>query len=80
MGISKTMAADIQGDITLVTIRVLSDFSDEPGYHPVEPGTNVQAYLPKPDEVTHIEGEAWYIHPTSGADWLSLPGDFEVIE
>lgn len=79
MAISDTMVADIQGDIILVNIRILFDWTDEPGTLAVPEGTIVQAYLPLVDEYIESPGEAWYVHPISGADWLSLPGDYEIV-
>ena len=57
----------------MTTIRVLDD-SDAPTSTRVFPGTVVtDAYVTE-------AGDAWYLNPRTGDDWLSLDGDFEVVE
>lgn len=79
MAISKDMEAGIHGVILLTKIRILRDYSEVEGDTPVAPGTVVEAYLPLTDEYIYTEGEAWYIHPDNGEDWMTFPGDYEVV-
>lgn len=57
----------------MTKIRVLDD-SDAPTTTRVLPGTVVL------DAVVTEAGDAWYLNPRTGEDWLSLDGDFEVMD
>lgn len=79
MAISKHMEQDIHGVINLTKIRILHDYSEYPGDATVPAGTVVDAYITLTDESIYKPGEAWYVNPLNGEDWVSFPGDFEVV-
>ena len=56
-----------------VLIKVLNDWSNEPGIRAVERDTYVLAVL-------DASGNAIYYHPRAGVEWFSAPEDFEVAQ
>lgn len=57
----------------VVLVRILKDFGDEltPA---VDADTQVVAWI------NPVDKSAWYNHPLTDEEWLSLEGDYEVIE
>ena len=76
--------ADREGFIPmsrLISVRVLWDAVEDDDPTPaVEPGTVIEhAYIPSDDEYNAEPGEVWYQHPVSGEPWITLAGDYEVL-
>lgn len=79
VAISKHMEADIHGIISLTRIKILHDYAEYDGDETMPVGTEVEAYITLPDESIYEPGEAWYINPFTNEDWISFPGDYEVV-
>jgi flagellar biosynthesis protein FliP len=83
MAISATQKANVLSDLKLTDIQILSDYVDEydeaAGVQPVPTGTLVPAYITSELDYIIEPGEAWYVRPDTGDDWLSLPGDYQVV-
>lgn len=55
-------------------VRILEDYVAEDDESPaIEPGTIVDA------TVDPENGDAWYIHPTTGEEWFSFSEDWEAV-
>lgn len=79
MGISTRMEARIKEQpITLTRIRVNRDV-DPDIWGLLEQGLEVDAYITQEDEFFIDPGEAWFVRPDTGEEWIALSGDYEVV-
>lgn len=67
--------------MTVAKIRIIRDYT-APGDKtpPIAEGTEIYADILGPEDCVLEPGEAWYLHPDTSEDWMSLPGDFEIVE
>lgn len=79
MGISTRLEARIkERPIVLTRIQVNRDI-DPDIWELLEQGLQVDAYLTGEDDFFITPGEAWFVRPDTGEEWIALPGDFEEV-